>query len=368
MKFHYTPSASEIEHKQRRREQRLADTEPAFRRPNQVLGQRSTIGCVALEITQRCNLDRTPVLPVGIFRVGAPPADGRAEAQARLRQGPLRCAHQRADHRRRSDAATPRRACRSCAMRPALAFIPRCLPTALRLAADADGARRCRPGRRRLPRRSDAGSAKGYTSEIQLNEVRQKYLERAAGLGIAVIFNTTVFQGNIAEIPELVRFFVRHAGALGMASFQMQADTGRGYLRKREDLITKQRICRLIEQGCGNTHLSWESVLFGHPECHNIAYTVVAGGQVIDLFDDVDVLSRWLTDFGTVALDRTQAVQSATRVLSHMLTKRPDWLLHGGAWAGRKLLKSRRTWLVDPRRRTTAARQAELLHPELHGR
>src|SRR6266516_4872650 len=33
--------------------------DPAFRTPNQVLGRRSTIDCVALEITQRCNLDCT---------------------------------------------------------------------------------------------------------------------------------------------------------------------------------------------------------------------------------------------------------------------------------------------------------------------
>src|SRR6266496_2901764 len=33
--------------------------DPKFRTPNQVLGRRSTIGCVALEITQRCNLDCT---------------------------------------------------------------------------------------------------------------------------------------------------------------------------------------------------------------------------------------------------------------------------------------------------------------------
>ena len=31
----------------------------SFFRPNQVLGRRNSIGCVALEITQRCNLDCT---------------------------------------------------------------------------------------------------------------------------------------------------------------------------------------------------------------------------------------------------------------------------------------------------------------------
>src|SRR6266496_4038251 len=45
------------------RERMLRETwerlDPEFRTANQVLGRRSTIGCVALEITQRCNLDCT---------------------------------------------------------------------------------------------------------------------------------------------------------------------------------------------------------------------------------------------------------------------------------------------------------------------
>ena len=45
------------------RERALAEAwerlDPRFRLPNQVLGRRSTVGCVALEITQRCNLDCT---------------------------------------------------------------------------------------------------------------------------------------------------------------------------------------------------------------------------------------------------------------------------------------------------------------------
>ncbi len=340
MKFHYTPSASELEHKQRRREQRLADTDPAFRQPNQVLGQRSTIGCVALEITQRCNLDCTLCyLSEYSESVPDPPMD---ELKRKLDYIKDRFGvHTNVQITGGDPTLRPRH--------ELVEIVRYAASIGLYPALFTNG---IRASRQMLTELADVGlvdvafhvdltqERKGYTSEIQLNEVREKYLERARGLGIAVIFNTTVFQGNIAEVPELVRFFVRHAGELGMASFQMQADTGRGYLRKREDMITKQRICRLIEQGCGGTHLSWESVLFGHPECHNIAYTIVAGGQVIDLFDDVGVLSRWLSDFGTVALDRTQAVQSATRVLRHMLTQRPEWLLHGGAWAGRKLLEA----------------------------
>ncbi len=55
----YVPSQAELLHKEQRRRERLDKTAPAFRTGNQVLGQRSTIGCVALEITQRCNLDCT---------------------------------------------------------------------------------------------------------------------------------------------------------------------------------------------------------------------------------------------------------------------------------------------------------------------
>src|SRR5436309_9160599 len=40
-------------------DERFARLGPAMRTPKQVLGRRSTIGCVALEITQRCNLDCT---------------------------------------------------------------------------------------------------------------------------------------------------------------------------------------------------------------------------------------------------------------------------------------------------------------------
>src|SRR5437762_954308 len=37
----------------------LAGFDAPYRTPRQVLGRRSTVGCVALEITQRCNLDCT---------------------------------------------------------------------------------------------------------------------------------------------------------------------------------------------------------------------------------------------------------------------------------------------------------------------
>jgi uncharacterized radical SAM superfamily Fe-S cluster-containing enzyme len=72
---------------------------------------------------------------------------------------------------------------------------------------------------------------KGYDSESDLNQIRQEYIERARGLRLSVFFNTTVHQGNFDEIPEVARFFVAHADVVRLASFQLQADTGRGRLR-----------------------------------------------------------------------------------------------------------------------------------------
>src|SRR5207237_107475 len=80
--------------------------------------------------------------------------------------------------------------------------------------------------------------------------------------------------------------------------------------------------------------LSWDHVLFGHPACHHIAYTLVSGDTVVDLFDEREVVARWLDDFALVPMDRTRVVRSALAVARHMLTTKPGWLLTGGAGAG----------------------------------
>src|SRR5207253_4212698 len=47
-----------------------------------------------------------------------------------------------------------------------------------------------------------------YPTEESLNAVRRAYIERARGLNLAVVFNTTVHAGNLEEVPALVRFFL----------------------------------------------------------------------------------------------------------------------------------------------------------------
>jgi molybdenum cofactor biosynthesis enzyme MoaA len=69
---------------------------------------------------------------------------------------------------------------------------------------------------------------RGYQAERDLNELRRTYIERARGLPLSVFFNTTVFDGNFDQIPDVVAFFVQHSDVVRLASFQQQAQTGRG--------------------------------------------------------------------------------------------------------------------------------------------
>ncbi len=60
----------------------------------------------------------------------------------------------------------------------------------------------------------------GYDSERALTVIREAYIERARGLGLSVSFYTTITVDNQQEIPNLVRFFMRHSDVIRMGSFQ----------------------------------------------------------------------------------------------------------------------------------------------------
>lgn len=78
---------------------------------------------------------------------------------------------------------------------------------------------------------------KGYRSEADLNALRAACLDRCRGLPLSVMFNTTVHDGNFDEIPAPVRFFRAQAGRVRTASFNAQAQTGRG------GAATRAQIC-----------------------------------------------------------------------------------------------------------------------------
>jgi 7,8-dihydro-6-hydroxymethylpterin dimethyltransferase len=334
----YRPSATEMREYHRLLEQKFQQLSPELKTPHQVLGRRSTIGCVAVEVTQRCNLDCTlcylseysesiPDVPLATIkrRLDLVKEQYGVTTNVQITGGDPTL-------RDRRELVEIVRYASSIGLYPALF---------------TNGIRASREMMKEL---AGAGlvdvafhvdmtqERKGFENEMELCAVREKYLERAHGLGVAIIFNTTLFGGNVHEVPALTRWFRDRAGTIGMASFQMQAATGRGVLRARDHrTLTKLYVRELIEEGLG-TQLSWETVLHGHPDCHNIAYTLSTEGLTVDFFDDPELNADFLHDFGPVEMDRTRPVESVLKLMKYALAEKPGWYLRSAKWLGRKAL------------------------------
>src|SRR3984893_7688538 len=293
-------------------------------RKGQPMGHRFAAGCVALEITQRCNLDCTLCY--------------LSENSERVKDVPLPEVFRRIDeiaaHFGAPTSVQTTGGDPTLRERRELVAIVRCvrerglLPTLMTNGILAT--------RDMLQELASAGlndvafhvdltqERKGYATEADLNAVRREYIERARGIPIAVIFNTTVCRENFDEIPDLIRFFRRHADVVGMGSFQLQADTGRGVLRERDRVISLETVRQKIGEGA-ETGISWDTVLIGHPACHRIGITLEANGRLYDLNDDPDFFNRFLTDFQHVMLDRRYPRQAAW-ALAKAALRDPAWI------------------------------------------
>src|SRR5262247_3111197 len=177
----------------------------------QQLGNRMAIGCVALEITQRCNLDCTCCY--------------LSEHSEAVRDLPLAEVFRRIDTIRAYYG--PGTAVQITGGDPTLRKMPelvqivqRVRDSGLRPTLFTNGIKATRPFLTELCAAGLADVAfhvdltqerKGYASEVELNAIRQEYIENARGLGISVFFNFTVTRENFHEIPEMVRFYVRNA-------------------------------------------------------------------------------------------------------------------------------------------------------------
>ena len=333
-----------------------------FFRENQVLGRRNAIGCVALEITQRCNLDCTLCY--------------LSENSERVKDIPLSEVYRRIDRiheqfgaptavqitggdptlRKREELVAIVRRVRERGLLPTL------MTNGIKATRDLLG-ELAEAGLNDVAFHVDlTQERKGYATEADLNAVREEYIERARGIPVAVIFNITVCRENFDEIPDMVRFFRRHADVVGMASFQLQADTGRGVLRERDRVISLETVRDQIVRGAG-TPISWDTVLIGHPACHRIGVTLEANGNLFDLNDDPAFFNRFLADFEHVMLDRRHPGRAVAALLAE-LRRRPSWILRSLRFFGPKLWKmqGRSAGSEVPRP------QVVILRPELHGR
>src|SRR6516165_1798854 len=134
---------------------------------------------------------------------------------------------------------------------------------------------------------------KGYESESALNAVRQEYVERARGLPLSVMFNTTIFDRNFEETPAIVRFFVHNCDVVRLASFQLQAQTGRTILGRRSDAITIQSVQEQIEKGTTSS-ISFDSY----------GMIFVANNRAYDALDDRRFLEAILERMPLLSFDR----------------------------------------------------------------
>lgn len=305
--------------------------------PNQILGRRYSIGCVALEITQRCNLDCTLCyLSEQSESVKDIPMEEifRRIDQIKLQFGAsndIQITGGDPTLRKRSELMEIVRYIRKIGMRPTLMTNG--------IAATRDMCEELvKNGLNDIAFHVDlTQERKGYKTEMELNKFRKDYIERVRGLPIAVIFNTTVFKDNFHEIPDLIRFFKANTDVVGMASFQLQADTGRGVLKKRDEVISLETVSEKIQEGAG-IPISFDTARIGHPKCHKYGLTLEANGKLFDFFDDPTLFNMLIEKTRTLELDRTNKVKLAKNVIN-WLGQNPDFLFPAFKFAFRKLME-----------------------------
>ena len=293
--------------------------------PAQAAGRRWTIGCVSLEITQRCNLDCTLCY-----------LSDSAEA---VRDIPLEDLFRRVDGiaaqfgpntdvqisggdptlRDRSELSQIVRYVRAQGLRASLLTNGILLTREWLQQLAADGL-------------NDVAfhvdmtqERKGYTSEADLNALRLRYIGMARGLPMSVLFNTTVFAGNMHEIAAVADFFVQHNDVVRFASFQLGADTGRGTVAGRDPVtVTQASVCKAIELGAG-VALNFNALQGGHHACNRYAMLFTVGQKRFDALADGEFVARVMRDTADVALERDQGLRGAWALAHALLGKRHLW-------------------------------------------
>lgn len=258
--------------------------------PTQSAGRFYPMACVALEITQKCNLDCTLCYlsehAEQAFDVPLPVLFQRVE-NARSHYGTgttIQITGGDPTLRSIEDLEALCTRIRHLGMRS-------CLMT--------NGIRATRPYLQRLARAGLNDVAfhvdltqerKGFDTELSLNTIRQNYIDRAKGLGLRILFNTTVYRDNLDELPDLCRFFRDRAADLTLVSFQMQAETGRGTAETRDKALTQKRVAQGIAKGFGASFPS--DIAIGHSECSRYDQLLIGGDRAVSILRNTPLLGR----------------------------------------------------------------------------
>jgi 7,8-dihydro-6-hydroxymethylpterin dimethyltransferase len=198
---------------------------------------------------------------------------------------------------------------------------------------------------------------KGYASEQEMNSVRLRYIDMARGLQLSVIFNTTVFAGNMHEIPMLADFFVQHNDVVRFASFQVGADTGRGTVQGRDTAgdvpagttvpVNPSSVRAALAQGAGIA-LNFDALEGGHRSCNRYAMLFTIGQQRFDALRDGEFVARVMRETADLELPRDQGGRSAWVLARALINKRRllvDFVRH----TARMLWQARSQWCTAGR-------------------
>ena len=310
--------------------------------PNQQMGRRWILGCVALEITQRCNLDCSLCY--------------LSEHSEAIRDIPIEELFRRIDliHQHYGAYTNVQVTGGDPTLRQQdelIAIVKYIHSLGMHATLMTNG---IKATRELLTELSNVGlvdvafhvdttqKIKGYDNEVALNILREKYIDRARGLGLSIMFNTTVHRGNFHEIPELVRFFRQHTDVIRMVSFQLQAETGRGVEGKRPLLITPDTVWKQLETGAGTT-LNSKAIRAGHTECNRYAIGLRLGDEMQDLLEDTETIGKLLEHFQTIKVNRRYKFRSLLICSAHAL-KKPvaatlfiKWIFHQ-IWIRKRLI------------------------------
>lgn len=326
----------------KKKQQRLLQTKKRMGNmftPNQILGRIHTIGCVAVEITQKCNLDCTLCY--------------LSEHSQSVSDIPIEEVFRRLDDvlhhygagthvqitggdptlRKHSELIEIVRYASNLGLYTALFTngigATRKLLENLVAVGLQDVAFHVDTTQRR----------KNGDKEMDLNSVRQEYLDRTKGLSLMVIFNTTVHKGNFHDIPKVVKFFRKHADQIGFASFQLQADTGRGEWRQRDIVINTHTVEAQIEAG-SSTNLPWDVMQVGHTDCHHYLPTVVVNETVHPLIESKEFIADFMRDFEDACWDRHKSLGYIVLRFIKQLIKKPNWWLRLPAFGSHLLART----------------------------
>jgi molybdenum cofactor biosynthesis enzyme MoaA len=306
---------------------------------SQLMGRRWPIGCVALEITQRCNLDCT--------------ACYLSEHSEAVKDVPVEELFRRIDLI--FDHYGPNTNVQVTGGDPTLrkreelvAIVRRLSHKGMRASLFTNG---IRAKRELLVDLVEAGlvdvafhvdltqERRGYDSEVALNEIRQDYIERARGLPLSVMFNATIFDRNFEEIPAIVRFFVRNCDVVRLASFQLQAQTGRGTLGRRSAAITVRSVQDQVEKGA-MTSISFDALRVGHARCNRYGMIFVTNNKAYDVLDDRRLLEAIIERMPLLSFDRRSRSKVIATFVKGILTS-PYLSIKAVGWVVRKVWQAR---------------------------